>query len=137
MESSLSTKSTSAIAASLPAMERNRRELSSKISAYISRCAACDAEGGQSAGLAITNFLYDHARQFAAASPALSTRQTVSTLEVLNLPRRSLSCFGDGLRPVMKDLLRAEASPAVLAAWGDAFWAAVRSAEDQERLLAA
>lgn len=138
MKFHLSTKSAFAIAASLPAMERNRLKLSSKIGAYISRYAACDADGGQSAGLAITNLLYEHARRFSAEPSTPSARGPGPRLRTLdNLPKRCLSYFGDGLGPVMKDLLHAEASPAVLAAWGDAFWASVRAAADQEQLLAA
>ena len=139
MKSLLSNKSASAIAASLPTMERHRQQLGATIGAYISRCASCepDASSGQLAGLAITNMLFEHARQLAAAPPVPRAGETERRLQPLNLPERSFSCFGDGLGAVMKDLLRAEASPDVLAAWGDAYWATVRTAADQDRLLAA
>lgn len=137
MKSLLSTKSAAAITASLPAMEGVRQTLSARIGAYMSRGAACDARGGQLAGSAITSFLFEQANQLATSPHAPRARQTEPRLRIMNLPKRSLSCFGDGLGAVMKDLLRAQATPAVLAAWGDLYWASMRAAADQERLLAA
>jgi hypothetical protein len=38
------------------------------------------------------------------------------------------SAFGDALKPILQDALGASATPALIAAWGDVYWAAVSPA---------
>jgi hypothetical protein len=138
MQSLVSRKSASALAASLPAMERRRHDLSARMGAYIARFADHEAYPGDSqlAGLALTNFLFDQAERIVPARPPRG-HPSEPRLGTVSLAERALSCFGDGLGPIMKDLLGAEASPGALAAWGDAYWASVRAAADQEYPVAA
>lgn len=138
MKYRLSDKSAAAIAPSLPAMERNRQQLSATIGAYMSRSQSdvADAQSIQAAGLTIMDTLFENARQLAAARPGSDGRVVKCRFQELDLPKRSLSCFGDGLGAVMKDILRADATPEVVAGWGDAYWAIVRAEADQGGLSA-
>jgi hypothetical protein len=131
----ISTKSASVIAASLPAMERNRQRLFAGIGAYMARFAPDEADQSRwSVAQTITDRLFEYGRGLAAAPAPRAGGPSNGTMD---LPRRSMSCFGDGLGAVMKDVLGAEASPAVLAAWGDAYWAMARDEAGRNRLLAA
>ena len=49
----------------------------------------------------------------------------------LNIGRRHYSRFGDALVPVLKDVLGPNLPPAIPAAWGDAFWAAIRAGTER------
>jgi nitric oxide dioxygenase len=139
MKTALSNNAVNVIVKSLPMMERNRVTLGSALGRYMARRRSYDSSAGGEKILrgAITDMLFDHAREIAGARPLLRIEETARRHRVLGLTREHYSRFGDGLGAVMKDVLGANASPRLLAAWGDAYWAIVRSVARQDQLLAA
>lgn len=139
MKTALSNNSVNIILKSLPMMERKRGQLGSAMGRYMARCGPDDpsAGGDKITRGAITDMLFDHAREIAGARPLIRIQETARQHRLLGLTAEHYSCFGDGLGTVMKDVLGANASPAVLAAWGDAYWAIVRSVSRSDQLVAA
>jgi hypothetical protein len=139
MKTALSNNSVNLILKSLPMMERNRGQLGSALGRYMARAGHYDPSvgGDKIARGAITDMLFDHARAIAGARPLIRIEETARQHRMLGLTAEHYSRFGDGLGTVMKDVLGANASPAVLAAWGDAYWAIVRSVSPAAHLAAA
>ena len=139
MKTSLSNNSVNIILKSLPMMERIRGPLGSALGRYTARCGPYDPSAGSdkiTRGV-ITDMLFDHAREIAGTRPLIRIEETARRHRMLGLTAEHYSRFGDGLGTVMKDVLGANASPAVLAAWDDAYWAIVRSVSRQDLLAAA
>jgi len=138
MKTALTDKTVDLITKSLPLMERHRSRLGSGLGRYMARCGHHDpSAGGKVARGALTDMLLDHAREIAGARPLLRLEETARRHRVLGLTAEHYACFGDGLGAVIKDVLGANASPALLAAWGDAYWAIVRSVSRAEKLIVA
>lgn len=139
MKTALSNNAVNVILKSLPMMERHRVTLGSALGRYMARRGPYDSSpgGDKLTRSAITDMLFDHAREIAGARPLVRIEETARRHRVLGLTPEHYSRFGDGLGAVMKDVLGANASPGLLAAWGDAYWAIVRSLARQDQLLAA
>ena len=86
---------------------------------------------------AITDLLLDHARQLGLKGPPAGIVEAARHHRTLTIDGVHYACFGDALKPIMKDVLGAKATPPVLAAWGDTYWAIVRLLFAQETRLAA
>jgi hemoglobin-like flavoprotein len=127
------------VAATLPLMERHRRPLQDTLERYMARQGPYDPSAGRSQATtrAIMDMLLGHARRLGEEGCADAIAATAGRHRALALGGEHYSCFGDGLKPVMKDVLGAEATSPVLAAWTDAYWAIVRRLFGRETRLAA
>jgi hypothetical protein len=119
-----------ALARTRPLLEQRRDALSRAIGRYVAGRPRYDqAEparaGREAAGEMLLGWLLDQA----------SGSGSVRSLR--GIGARDCMRFGDGLAAVLKDELGAEASPALLSAWGDAYWAWMRAARLPALALAA
>jgi hypothetical protein len=108
------------------------------ITAAMTRVFASNAStaGADNVAAELVDILLDHVRGILGDTP-LGVSETSRRHRKLGVASEHYSLFGDMLAPIMKDLMGAQATSAVLSAWGDAYWAGVRSVTDPDRLLAA
>ena len=139
MNTDLSKTARSIIAETLPLMEQNRPSLEAALERYMARHGPYDPSAGRTKVTtdAIMDMLLGHAGQLAENGSADGFVETARRHHELSLGGEHYSCFGDGLKPAMKDVLGAKASSPVLAAWTDAYWSIARLLFRQETRLAA
>ncbi len=138
MTMKISERTRAVVAETLPLMERNRAALEEALERYMTSHGPYEPAEGRNKALtwAMTDMLLGHARQLAAGK-ASDLSETAERHRVLAIRGELYPSFGDALHPVMRDVLGAEASAGVLAAWGDAYWAIVRALDGEEVRLAA
>lgn len=134
MKTDLSEATRARIAQSLPLMERSRDRIEEAMRRYMAHEATGDrgAETDGTAASAILNLLLGEARATSGATVAISSNR-----RGMEVTPEHYSSFGDGLKPIMKDVLGPKAPPAVVSAWIDAYWAFVRPILRQDMRLAA
>jgi hypothetical protein len=139
MNINLDSRARAIIAETLPLMERNRAPLEAALARYLARQAADphDSDSGRVPAGAIMEMLLGHARPLGDGRPAAGLAETARQHGALGLGGDHYSAFGDGLKPIMRDVLGSKATSPVLAAWTDAYWAIVRRLFEQEQRLAA
>ena len=139
MTTNLSKRAREIIAETLPLMEQHRPGLQEALQRYMERQGPYDPSAGRTkvATGAIMDMLLGHAHQRGESGPAAGIVETARHHKTLALGAEHYSYFGDGLRPIMKDVLGSSATSPVLAAWTDAYWAIVRMLFAQETRLAA
>jgi hemoglobin-like flavoprotein len=123
----LSETNAASISSSLPLMKSKRDALEAAMSRYLSHAdpgRASEVPPRVAAG-AIMDMLFDHAARVSSAGEIVRIDRHRARHHRLGIDGRHYSAFGDGLAAIMKDVLGAEARPARLAAWGDAYWAIV------------
>ena len=119
------------------AMQLRRRPFAAAMARYLTKLGSNDMRNGGDAALAITDMLFDHTRELAGKSPAPAIEQIARRHHSLGITGDQYSSFGDGLGAIMKDVLRLQAAPTLLSAWGDAYWAIAGAVRRQARPLAA
>jgi nitric oxide dioxygenase len=139
MTTNLSGRARDIVAATLPLMERNQALLNEAFENYMSRQGPYDPSPARASSTtgAILGMLLGHARQLAENGRASGIAETALRHRTLALGGEHYFCFGDALKPIMKDVLGDNATSPVLAAWTDAYWAIVRLLSRQETRLAA
>ena len=139
MTTNMSERALAVIAETLPLMEHHRAPLEEALERYMARQGPYDPSAGRTKVTtgAIMDALLGHARQLGEKGPVAGIVETAQRHRSLALGGEHYSCFGDGLKPIMKDVLGTKATSPVLAAWTDAYWAIVRRLFGQETLLAA
>ena len=139
MTNLVSDRTRSIVIETLPLMEQHRQAVEQALERYSVRLDSDDRSGERSkaAARAIADMLYGHARQLGDNGAPAGIVEMAQQHPALALGTARLSSFGDALKPIMRDALGAKATPPVLAAWGDAYWAIVRTLRRQEMRLAA
>lgn len=127
------------VAETLPLVEQHRAEMEEALERYVARRGPDDPSSDRpkvTTG-AIMEMLIGHVRQLDGSGPASGIAETSRRHRTLALGGAHYSCFGDALVPIMRDVLRSKATPPVLAAWTDAYWAIVHNLFRHETRLAA
>ncbi|HEV2747038.1 MAG TPA: hypothetical protein VGW34_07035 [Allosphingosinicella sp.] len=139
MTTNLSERARDIIAETLPLMEQHRAPLEEALERYMARQGPYDPSAGRTKVMtgAIMDMLLGHARELAGNGPAAGVVETARRHRELAFGGEHYSSFGDGLKPIMKDVLGSKATSPVLAAWTDAYWAIVRLLFARETRLAA
>jgi nitric oxide dioxygenase len=139
MTTNLSGRARDIVDETLPLMERNQALLQKALERYMVRQGPYDPRPGRanSTTRAILDMLLGHARQLAENGRASGIAETALRHRALALGGEHYFCFGDALKPIMKDVLGDKATSPVLAAWTDAYWEIVRLLFRQETRLAA
>lgn len=139
MTTNLSERARDVLAVTLPLMEQHRVPLEEALERYMARQGPYDPSAGRTKVTtgAIMDMLFGHAGQLAENGPAVGIGETARRHRRLALGGEHYSCFGDGLKPIMKDVLGVRATSPVLAAWTDAYWAIVWMLFAEETRLAA
>jgi hemoglobin-like flavoprotein len=135
----LSERARGILAETLPLVEQHREPLEAALTRYVARqgpYAPAPGRAEASAG-AIMDMLIGHARQIVDAGRADGLTETALRHRSLALGGEHYSSFGDGLRPILKDVLGESATDPFLAAWTDAYWAIVRALFRPEARIAA
>lgn len=139
MTEKLSERARATIAETLPLMEQHRPALEEALERWMARYGPYDRSAGRPGVTtrAIVDMLLGHARVLGDDGQAAAIAETGRRHQALALGGEHYSCFGDGLKPVMKDVLGSMATSPMLAAWTDAYWAIVRRLFANETRLAA
>jgi hemoglobin-like flavoprotein len=135
----LSERSRAIVAETLPMMERNHIPLQEAMERSMARQGPHDPSSARTKVRvrAIVDMLLDHAGGLGRSGRSPAVAATAQRHRAQAIGGEHYSSFGDGLKPVMKDVLGAKAAAPVIAAWGDAYWAIVRTVFDREARLAA
>ncbi|MGZ8335672.1 MAG: globin domain-containing protein [Allosphingosinicella sp.] len=133
----LSERTRVLVAKSLPLMEQHRPALEEALERRLAQQGAGDPSAPRTTTGAIADMLFDHARQPGGQRAPAATGATAQRHRALAIGSEHYSALGDALKPIMKDVLGAKATPLVLAAWGDAYWTIVRAMSAQRTRLAA
>ena len=135
----LSGRSRAIIAETLPLMERHRLPLQAALERYMARQGPHHPTPGRSKITtgALADMLFGQARRLSRNGPSAGIVAAAEFHRALALGGEHYSIFGDALKPIMIDVLGPKATPAVIAAWIDAYWAIVREVRRQETRLAA
>ena len=136
MTTNLSERTRAIVAETLPLMEQHRAQLEAALKRYIARQGTSAGRPDVTTG-AITDLLLEHARQLDGTGGPAGIVETAQCHRALAIDGVHYACFGDALKPIMKDVLGAKATPPMIAAWGDAYWAIVRMLFAKETRLAA
>ena len=139
MTTDLSDRTRDIVAETLPLMARHRAPLEKALRDHMLREDIDDPSAARIAVMtqAIMDMLYDHARQLRGYGIPAATPETAARHRALALGTAQYSRFGDALKPVMRDMLGSSATPSMLSAWSDAYWAIVRTVLREETRLAA
>jgi len=132
-----------AVARTRPLLERKRAALQRAIGRYMAGLAPLDdietRNRAEAAGQLLFDWLLDNAPgsgSVRAVGSGMAGRAAMERLDAQDYTR-----FGDGLAAVLKDELGHEpgrgATPALLWAWGDAYWTLMRAAQPRALALAA
>lgn len=128
MITTVSKTNAAAIAASLPLVESRRKQLEAAMSRHMAVRGPFDPSKGrhQVTSAAVMDMLLDHAGRISDSGEVAGNERHSRDHARLAIDGDHIAAFGDGLGAVMKDVLGAEATPALLAAWGDLYWAVAR-----------
>jgi hemoglobin-like flavoprotein len=122
------TTTAATIRSSLPLMESKREAFEAAMNHYLSQAGPVERAKGRHRLItgAITDMLFDHAARASSAGKIGRIDRHGIRHRGLGIGGEYYSSFGDGLRPVMRDVLGGGATPAMLAAWTDTYWATTR-----------
>jgi nitric oxide dioxygenase len=139
MTTRLSERNRSIVIDTLPLIEQHRSQLEEALSRYMARQGPHDGSigGSKAKTAAIVEMLIHHVAELDGNGQPAGTAATAQGHRDLGIRGEHYSSLGDGLKPVMKDVLGAAATAPVLAAWGDAYWAIVRMLFSRQVQLAA
>jgi nitric oxide dioxygenase len=126
MKTMISHSTAASIASSLPLMDSRRGEIEVALGRNMPRTGSGAPSDRQAAASAILDMLIEHAGRISEKGEIVRIDGHGVRHRQLGIGGAHYSCFGDGLRPVMRDVLGAEATPPLIAAWGDAYWAITR-----------
>ena len=123
----------------LPLVERHQEAIEDAMTRYMSRYGPYDPTGksARTAVWAIMNMLVAHAYEIAGRERLPCLEDMGRNHRAIGLGSAHYSIFGDGLRPILKDVMGSEATSSVVSAWIDAYWAIVRAARRQDLPMAA
>jgi nitric oxide dioxygenase len=128
MITTVSKTAAAAIAESLPLVESRRKQMEVAMSRHMALRGPFDPSKGRhrvTTG-AIMDMLLDHAGRISNSGEVAVNERHALDHARLAIDGDHMSAFGDGLGAVMKDVLGEEATPAMLTAWGDLYWAVAR-----------
>ena len=139
MSIDLSERSRAIVAESLPLMEEHRAPLQEALERYMARQGPYhpSSERAKTTAGALADMLFGQASQLSRRDPTAGIGAAAEFHRALALGGEHYSIFGDALKPIMIDVLGSKATPPVIAAWIDAYWAIVRLLHRQETRLAA
>jgi nitric oxide dioxygenase len=139
MNTNLSQRARAILAETQPLLQQHRAPLEEALERCMVRRGPYEPSAGRTKATtgAIMDMLLGHAGELAENGPAAGIGETARRHRALALGGEHYACFGDALKPVMKDLLGSNATTPVLVAWTDAYWAIVRMLLNQETRLAA
>lgn len=135
----LSSKSRSAIAASLPQLEPKRDEFAVAMLRHLRACAPSTApDEARSAAIgAILDMLFDQAHALDGSDGMTALGEHSERHRDLKITSETYSWFGDGLSPILKDVLGSDVTLPIVAAWVDLYWASTRAMMSTVTRLAA
>ncbi len=136
MPYSTSERTRSIIAGSLPLVRSHTDQIMSYMETHLRGIGGSDERFGQSevAAMMLTQLLIEQAAEIAERGSLQVPVGLASEHRALDIVGRHYSRFGDALVPVLKDVLGPGVPSEVTAAWGDAFWLAVRAIQPQQEL---
>ena len=135
----LSERSRAIVVGTLPMMEQHRAPLEEALERYMARHGPYhpSSERSKTTTGALADMLFGQARWLSRDGRAAGIVAASQFHRALALGGEHYSIFGDALKPIMIDILGPKATPPVVAAWVDAYWAIVRMLYRQETRLAA
>lgn len=136
MSQPTSERTRSIVAGSLPLVRSHTDEIMSQMEAHLRGIGGSDERFGQSevAAMLLTQLLIDQAAAIAEQGSPRIPLGLAAEHRALDIVGRHYSRFGDALVPVLKDVLGSGVPSDLTAAWGDAFWLAVRAIQPQPEL---
>ena len=125
-----------ALAQSLPVVERHREAIISGMQDRLVAMETNDEAFGQGdvTALVLVRLLIDGAADLAAFGGVHDLSQAADEHRRLDIDGRHYSRFGAALERIMRDALGPRLSPAMIAAWVDAFWVVVRELTVEDTL---
>jgi hemoglobin-like flavoprotein len=139
MITNISKATAATIRSSLPLMKAKREEFEAAMSRYLNRTGPIERAKGRHRLIAgaITDMLFDHAERASSTGEIGRIDRHGIRHRQLGIGGEYYASFGDGLRPVTTDVIGDDATPAVLAAWTDTYWAIARMVAVMPASLAA
>jgi hemoglobin-like flavoprotein len=139
MTKDLSERAQAIVAETLPLMKRHRAPLEQALERYMARQGPYhpSAERTKATTAALADMLFGQAGRLVGDGASANIVEAARRHRTLALGGEHYSSFGDALKPIMIDVLGTNATPSVIAAWVDAYWAIVRMSFRQETRLAA
>ncbi|WP_237438386.1 hypothetical protein [Alteraurantiacibacter buctensis] len=117
----MSDKTAGVVAQSLSLLKDHRQGISSAMKRYVGRSDSADGVP------MIFDMLFDYAPSLSGYANNLPDPGEIQRRHMaLGITSQTYSLFGDGLGAILRDVLGAQATPALISAWGDTYWAIVR-----------
>ena len=131
MSDTVSPRTRSLIARSLPLVQQRRETLVTRMEAALAELDTSESATGQAevAASVLVDLLLDEARQLMESGAFGELGFVPGEHYLLEITGRHYSRFGDALMPALRDLLGPVTPREVLAAWVDTFWAIINAAE--------
>ena len=131
MTASVSTRTRSLVARSLPLVQQRREALVARMEAALAELDTQETAVGQAevTAVVLVDLLLDEAKQLVESGAFGPLSWLPGEHYLLDITGRHYSRFGDALIPVLRDLLGPIPPREVLSAWCDTFWAIIHSAE--------
>jgi hemoglobin-like flavoprotein len=133
MSIQLSDQTRSLLAQSLPLMERGKDGLIDGFGAYLRAAAPETGNDPELVAMMLTEMLITQTAQLLACGTLQDAGDLNQEHRALDIEGRHYSRFGDALSPVIRDVLGPNVPRALVAAWGDAFWAIIRTVQSARR----
>lgn len=125
----LSDDTRNLLAQSLPLMERGKDRLIDGLGAYLRAVDPEASDHSELVAMMLTEMLIGRSAELLETRALKDAADLGCEHLALGIEGRHYSRFGDALSPVIRDVLGPKVPRAVLAAWGDAFWAIIRTGQ--------
>ena len=127
MSIQLSEQTRDLLAQTMPLIEHGKDRLIDGLGTYLRAFATEKEDNSELVAMMLTEMLIGQSAQVLRSGSLNDVGDVKREHEALEIKGRHYSRFGDALPAVIRDVLGPNVPRAVGAAWGDAFWAIIRT----------
>jgi hemoglobin-like flavoprotein len=135
MSIQLSKRTRDLLAQSMPLIEHGKDRLIDGLGTYLRAFATEKEDDSELVAMMLTEMLISQSAQILQSGTLNDAADLKQEHQALDIRGRHYSRFGDALSPVIRDVLGPNVPRSVAAAWGDAFWAIIRTVQGAKSVV--
>jgi hemoglobin-like flavoprotein len=135
MSIQLSDQTRELLAQSMPLIEHGKDRLIDGLRTYLRSFAREQEDDSELVAMMLTEMLIGRSAQMLQSGTVKDAGILKQEHEALAIKGRHYSRFGDALPAVIRDVLGPNVPRSVGAAWGDAFWAIIRTVQGAKPII--
>ncbi len=135
MSIQLSERTRDLLAQSMPLIEHAKDRLIDGLGTYLRAFGIGKDDDSELVAMMLTDMLISRSAQILQSGTLNDAADLKQEHQALGIKGRHYSRFGDALSPVIRDVLGPNVPRAVTAAWGDVFWAIIRTVQGAKSVV--